>query len=162
VATRSSFEPTLERVQNPYAVPQEPVSWRVGYTGFGLEGVNDDTGYVTRADLVDLLFQWLDDQVAVAFDQGSYFVQSDFGLAHLSATMTSSMDGDAAYYRWDYGDGSDIEYTAGDNVSHQYQRCGFYTAWVEAMDAFGHKAVGEPVQVEVCTHLYLPIVVRMP
>ncbi|MGC9333253.1 MAG: S8 family serine peptidase, partial [Anaerolineae bacterium] len=160
VGTRSSFEPTIERVQNPVAVPQEPVSWRVGYTAFGLEGVNDDTGYSTRSELIDLLFNWLDDEVTVAFDQDSYFVSRGFDLADFSATLTSSLGGDAVYYRWDFGDGSGIEVTSGPATSHQYQQCGFYTAWVEAMDVYGHKAVGEPVTVEVCHHYYLPLMFK--
>jgi PKD repeat protein len=160
VGTRSSFEPTIERVQNPIDVPQEPVSWRVGYTAFGLEGVNDDTGYATRSGLLDLLFEWLDDEVTVAFDQDSYFVPRGFALGDFSATMTSSLGGDVVYYRWDFGDGTDIEVTSGPTASHQYQECGFYTAWVEVLDVYGHKAVGEPVPVEVCHHYYFPITMK--
>jgi len=159
-AVRVTDEPTLERVQNPISEPQEPVSWRVAYTAFGLEGVNDDTGYNTRQDLLGTLFDWLDDEVAVSFDQDAYFVARPFGIAQLSASLTSSLMADAVYYRWDYGDGSDFEYTAESATEHQYQACGFYQAQVEAMDEFGHKAVSEPVQVEVCTHIYLPLAYR--
>jgi subtilisin family serine protease len=161
IATRSSYEPTIERTKDPLAVPQEPVSWRVGFTAFGLEGVNTDTGYAGREELLASLIKWLDDQVAVAFNQAAYFVPKDFGLAVLDATMTSDHGADAVYYRWDFGDGSGIDLTTDPTVSHQYQRCGFYQAYVEAMDEYGHKAVSEPALVEVCYHNYLPIVYKI-
>lgn len=160
VGTRSSFEPTLERVQNPVSEPQEPISWRVAYMAFGLEGVNDDTGYTPRAGLLGTLFDWLDDEVAVSFDEESYLVPRPFGVAQLSATLTSSLMAEAVYYRWDYGDGSDLEFTVEPTTEHQYQTCGSYQAQVEAMDEYGHKAVSEPVQVQVCSRIYLPVLYR--
>lgn len=160
VATRSSFEPTLERVQNPTSEPQEPVSWRVAYTAFGLEGVHDNTGFTTRAELLGTLINWLDDEVAVSFDADSYFVRKPFGIARLGANFTSSLSANPVYYRWDYGDGSGFEYTDGPVTEHQYQACGYYQAQVEVMDEYGHKAVSEPVQVQVCNHLFLPVISR--
>jgi hypothetical protein len=156
VATRSSYEPTLERVDDPNIA--WPVSWRIAYLAFGLEGVNNDTGYATREDLVDALFSWLDDEISVTFDQTSYFSQKPFAFVTLDATMLSTEGADAVYYRWDFGDGSDIEWTTDPTVDHQYQEMGFYNARVEVMDEYGHKIVSEPVQVQVGSYLYLPLV----
>jgi subtilisin family serine protease len=162
VGSRSSYEPNIERVLDPFGEEVLPVAWRVGFMSFGLEGINDDTGYTSRQGLMDQLFGWLDDEASVAFDEPSYFLARPFGHVTLNATMTSSLGADAAYYRWHYGDGMDDEYTNDPTVSHQYQRCGFYWAYVEAMDDFAHKAVGEPVQVQVCYIAYLPTISRNP
>jgi len=160
VATRSSYEPTLERVMDPFNVPQEPVSWRVAFFGFGLEGVNSDTGYTTREGLLGALFDWMDDEVTVAFDEPSYFVPADFGFVDLDATLTSSLGATAVYYRWDFGDGTGIAITTDPTVSHQYLERGLYWAHVEAMDVYGHHAVSDPVMVMVGYHLYMPIMSR--
>jgi subtilisin family serine protease len=157
VATRSSFEPTIERVLDPIDVPQEPVAWRVAELNFGLEGVNDNTGFNTRQDLMQSIFDWQDDLVNVSFDETSYFTATQFGFVDFSATMISSKGGEAMYYRWDFGDGSEIEVTTDPYVSHQYQKFGTYQAYVEVLDSFGHKAVSMPVRVTVGNHMYLPI-----
>jgi PKD repeat protein len=162
VATRSSYEPTIERVQDPVGVGVLPVPWRVGFMAFGLEGVNDDTGFTTREELMGVLFDWLDDEVAVTFDEASYFTPVPFSHVTFSATMTSLLDATAEYYRWDFGDGMDVEYTTDPTVDHQYQRCGHYLAYVEALDEYGHKAVGEPVPVQVCYNNYLPLIAKGP
>ncbi len=160
VATRSSYEPTIERVKEPINEPQEPVSWRVAFLGFGLEGINNDTGYTTREQLLAALFDWLDDEVTVAFDESYYFVPADFGSATFSATMTSTLGADAVSYRWDFGDGTGVAFTTDATISHQYLQRGLYWARVEAMDEYGHKAVSAPVLVTVGYHIYMPIVFR--
>jgi subtilisin family serine protease len=160
VATRSSYEPTIERVKDPIGVVQEPVSWRVAFFGFGLEGVNDNTGFVTREGLLSAVFDWLDDGVTVAFDDASYFVPAEFGFVDFAATMTSTLGADGVVYRWDFGDGTDIEVTTDPFVSHQYLEFGTYLARVEVMDEYGHTAVSEPVLVTIGYHVYMPLVSR--
>ena len=162
VATRSSYEPTLARMRNPLSA--EPVSWRVIFLGFGLEGVNDDTGYTSRAELLDLLFAWLDDVPTVSFDQSWDYVAKPMGYAKLSASLTSSHGtGQAQYFAWDMGDGSDIKYTALGMMEHQYREAGMYTVYVESMDEFGHTAISEPITVKVAvgaTFIQLPSIMR--
>lgn len=157
VGTRSSYEPTIERVKNPIMVPQEPVAWRVAELNFGLEGVNNDTGFNTREDLMQALFDWQDDNVTVEFGDPSYFTAAPFGYVDFTASMTSSKGGEALYYRWDFGDGSNIVATSSPAVSHQYQKFGFYQAYVEVTDSFSHKAVSIPVTVMVGYHYYFPL-----
>ena len=160
VGTRSSYEPTIERVKNPIMVPQEPVAWRVAELNFGLEGVNNDTGFNTRQDLMQALFDWQDDIVNVDFGAASYFTAAPFGYVDFTASMTSSEGGEAVYYRWDFGDGSNILVTASPAVSHQYQKFGIYQAYVEVTDSFSHKAVSMPVTVLVGYHYYFPNISR--
>jgi len=159
IATRSSWEPTIERIQNP--LQYEEYSWRVAFLGFGLEGV-DNAGPNTREELAGVLFDWMDDGVTVAFDQPAYAASKTLEFIQFSATMSATIGTEAQYYAWDFGDGSGIEYTAGRTVQHQYLLPGYYTAYVEVMDEYAHKAVGTPVVVEVGSHFYLPIVAKMP
>jgi PKD repeat protein len=158
VATRSSFEPTIERVKDPIGVPQEPVAWRVAELNFGLEGVNDTTGFNTRQDLMQAIFDWQDDQVNVAFGADSYFLAKPFGFVDFTAIATSSSGGTPQLYRWDFGDGSAIETSSSSTISHQYQKYGVYYAYVEVLDSFSHKAVSIPVTVQVGFRMNLPLV----
>jgi hypothetical protein len=160
VGTRSSYEPTIERVKNPISVPQEPVAWRVAELNFGLEGVNSDTGFNTRQELMQALFDWQDDVVGVSFDAPSYLTPRPFGFVDFTASMTSSEAGEATYYRWDFGDGSDIVVTTSPMVSHQYKVFGLYQAYVEVVDSFGHKAVSMPVPVSVGYRIQLPLIIH--
>jgi PKD repeat protein len=74
--------------------------------------------------------------------------------------MLSTEGADAAYYRWDFGDGSDIEWTTDPTVEHQYQSVGSYQARVEVMDEYGHKVVSQPVTVQIGYEIYLPLVTK--
>jgi subtilisin family serine protease len=160
VGTRSSYEPTIERVKNPIKVPQEPVVWRVAELNFGLEGVNSNTGFNTRQELMQALFNWQDDMVSVHFDAVSYFTPAPFGYVDFTASMTSSEGGYALNYRWDFGDGSDVLLTSSPMASHQYQKFGIYQAYVEVIDSFSHKAVSMPVNVYVGYHINMPIILH--
>jgi subtilisin family serine protease len=157
VGTRSSYEPTIERVKEPILVPQEPVLWRAAELNFGLEGVNDNTGFTTRQELLQALFDWQDDIVDVHFGAASYFTAAEFGFVDFTASMSSSKDGEALYYRWDFGDGSEIAVTSSPAATHQYQKFGLYQAYVEVTDSYGHKAVSMPVTVLVGYRSLLPI-----
>lgn len=158
VATRSSFEPTLERVADPIGVVQEPVSWRVIFLAFGLEGVNDDTGFTTREALLERLFAWFDDEVSVELDQDTFSIDRAFDSVTITATFTSTIDALPVYFRWDFGDGTDIVFTEDPVVEHQYIRPGNYTVRVEVMDIFTHKAVSETADVQVGHRLLFPII----
>jgi hypothetical protein len=160
VGTRSSFEPTIERVKDPIGVPQEPVAWRVAELNFGLEGVNNSEDFNTRQDLLQAIFDWQDDVVQVEFDSASYFTGAPFSFVDFTASMTSSKEADALYYRWDFGDGSGIQVTTDPFISHQYQKYGFYQAYVEVTDTFSHKAVSVPVVVQVGYFIRFPIIFR--
>jgi uncharacterized repeat protein (TIGR01451 family) len=139
VATRSSYEPTIERVQDPIGVPQEPVSWRVTFFGFGLEGVNDDTGYATREDLLGAVFDWLDDDLSIMLEPTASSVGA---WTTLEAEVDSSAPGVGFLnYRWDFGDGHPIVSTDGPTVDHAYRNEGTYEVTVEVYDSYGHKAV---------------------
>jgi uncharacterized repeat protein (TIGR01451 family) len=120
-------------------VPQEPVSWRVAFFGFGLEGVTDDTGYATREGLLGAIFDWLDDDLSIMLEPTAGSVGA---WTTLEAEVDSSAPGvKFLNYRWDFGDGHPIVSTDGPTVDHAYRNVGTYEVTVEVYDSYGHKAV---------------------
>lgn len=136
------------------------ILYRTAFCSFGLEAVNDDTGYMSRAELLGELFNFINDELSVDFDANAYAVDHPFTPVDFAATMNSSVMGSAASYRWDFGDGSVYETTTADNVSHQYLIPGVYSARVEVTDEYGHTAVSDPVCVTVGSVVYLPVVLN--
>jgi PKD repeat protein len=73
-------------------------------------------------------------------------------------TTTTGLVNDIVLYRWDFGDGTPIQTTSTPSAVHGYTN-DTYTAYVEAQDAFGHKAVAH-VTVQAGIRLYLPLVAK--
>jgi len=165
VGTRMSSEPTIERVKG--MAPWTTLGYRTQYLSFGLEGVNNDTGFNTREELLDRLLNWMDDEVSVQFTAASFKASGPYAPATVTVNATTSVTttttgytNEVLLYRWDFGDGSPIQTTTVPTATHGYANFGFYQVYVEVTDGFGHKAVAGPVVVEVGSHLYLPIVIR--
>ena len=156
----NSSDPTLERDADPIESGWWRLAYRTTFCSFGLEAVNDNTGYYTRTALLGDLFNYVYDVPTVAFDATSYFVGTGFTPVYFSATATSNLGAGAVMYRWDFGDGSEYAATLGDAVSHQYQVPGNYYARVEVTDEYGHTAVSTPVRVIVGYHIFMPITMR--
>ncbi len=116
--TRASY-PTLEE-------PAPAFDYRTLYLSFGLEGVNNDTGFNTREDLMKRAMAWLLDSAEVTVHEG---------LVDVSSIGVS--------YRWDFGDGSPFTEANGSNVAtHTFDAAGEYRVRVEATDALGTRALG--------------------
>lgn len=146
LGTRMSSEPTIERVKKAEA--WTPLGYRTQYLSFGLEGVNNNTGYNTREELLDRLLSWLDDEVTISFSSPSTVSAAPYAPVAVSVdagasveTTTTGFKNSILYYRWDFGDGTAIQTTDKPNAVHGYARAGTYTVYAEAVDAFGHKAV---------------------
>ena len=166
LGTRMSSEPTIERVQGDYG-DWTKFPYRTEFLSFGLEGVNNNTGYNTRAELLDRLLAFLDDQVTVAFGATSYKAAGPFAPVVVTAnaatsvvTTTTRLTNTIQYYRWDFGDGTPIQWTSAPTATHGYAEVGTYGAYVEVMDLFGHKAVAGPVKVMVGYKIYLPLLAK--
>lgn len=153
-----SSDLTLERDADSIDSGWFRTAWRSTFCSFGLEAVNDNTGYYTRTALLSDLFDYVNDELSVAFDASSYAVDGSFTPVSFSATMTSSVDADAVWYRWDFGDGSSYVTTSADNVTHQYMVPGVYLARVEVTDEYEHTAVSDPVHVTAGSVFFFPIV----
>jgi len=135
VAMSHREQPSLERpgITNP---------GRVIYATFGLEGVSNEEGVTSRAELLGAFLNWAADEPAVAISNVTPDNASE--LTILKATVSSNIAGATGVtYRWDFGDGSDMTpaYDS-DLASHRYETCGVYTVRVEATDSFGNSAVG--------------------
>ena len=134
VAVSNRDQPTLER-------PGTPMIGRSLYFSFGLEGVNSDTGFNTREDLLGAALDWVNDSATVAIDAQ---VNGLNAVSIFTATVTSTLGGNGTSYRWDFGDGSD--YTDANSSifgGHTYTEAGVYTVRVEATNELGTRVLGE-------------------
>ncbi|MBA2390938.1 MAG: S8 family serine peptidase [Geodermatophilaceae bacterium] len=133
VAMAHRDQPTLE-------TPGKSYLGRSMYFAFGLEGVNNDTGFTTREELLDrsLMFGWDEPEVTLE-------AVADGNVVSFDASFSSNLEGvTAVSYRFDYGDGSEYEgpYSSG-QINHEYENCTNDTvARVEVVDSLGNHAVG--------------------
>jgi subtilisin family serine protease len=131
-----SSEPSLEEQRLEYR-------YRSVSMGFGLEGVNSNTGFTSRAQVTRATLDWLLDRIT--FGAIAVTSQKDKDKpkrkAVVTASPSSSVGATFTQFRWDFGDGSPYETTATRSVDHQYQHWGTYTVRVEATDSLGHRAL---------------------
>jgi hypothetical protein len=166
LGVRLSSEPTIERVK--LQAPWNPLGYRTEFLSFGLEGVNDDTGFSTRRELMDRLLTWLDDEVTITPPAGPMLFSAGANApititVQASTSITTTTTGfhnSIVRYRWDFGDGTPIQVTAGPSAVHGYRQLGTYQVYVEAIDAYSHHAVAGPIMVSVGSRMYLPFVSR--
>jgi hypothetical protein len=126
VAVVSSDEPSL-RHKPSYA------GRSVLFT-FGFEGINDNTGYATRDQVLRRIFQWFDDRPTALVSGRSYRAGRQIRLkGGLNA-------GDRAeQYTWQIG--SRTLPTTGRPTSYRFARPGKYRVRVQITDWLGHTAV---------------------
>jgi subtilisin family serine protease len=165
VGTRSSTEPTLERVLG--TEPWSRFLHRGELVSFGLQDMMNGAATPilnTRADLLDQLVKWLGDQTAIHFNQASYFSNQPGVAVTFSATTSSSL-GDVLQCRFDFGDGSPIE-TVFPNasgictVNHKFQNMSVHKVLAEVLDSYGHKAVSDTVIVKIGFLSFLAIIAK--
>lgn len=157
-------DPTVDR----------PGRWYLGrsvYFGFGLEGVNDDTGHTSREDLLKAVRAWLMEAptLTVGADVKPARRQSYFNVA------LQSPSGDTGVrYRATFGDGTGVFETTelqdvdGSTImGHVWTRPGRYHVVIEGRGAMGITAVWEQ-DVDVVAGpefhdwdpIYLPVVLK--
>jgi len=152
-----SAEPGLEE-------PRRALRHRSVYLSFGLEGINDHTGYATRAEVLGTLLNWLLDEVTVGLG-GPYTATVGVPVV-LTGTAASSIRGATfTRFRWDFGDGTPVQTTFGPSVWHVYRAAGRYRVRLEATDGYGHRGLAEAEVVVqqapgVGWQVYLPYVGR--
>jgi hypothetical protein len=125
--------------------------------GFGLEGVNNDTGFDTREELLGAALHWAWDRPTVTITAQ---VDGPGRVTLFTAAISSEFGGKGVTYRWDFGDGTGFTnpYTSA-TVGHTYAKPGRYTVRVEATNELGTTVIAERV-VTIGHVIYLPIVVR--
>ncbi len=150
VAVTNRDQPTLER-------PGTTMAGRSLYFSFGLEGVNDNTGFNTREDLLGSALKWANDSATVAIDAQ---VSGLNAVSVFTATVTSSFGGGGVSYRWDFGDGSDYTQPTGSRFGgHTYTKAGTYTVRVQATNELGTTVLG---QTQITIAPATPITVTLP
>jgi hypothetical protein len=158
VGSRMSSEPTIERVKGESGWTR--LGYRTIWLSFGLEGVNNNTSFNNRENLLARAFALLDDTITIITAKPSYTALVNTTV-NLSETTTASFtDGlpypdfgssyanKILYTCWDFGDGTPHT-MGGSSINHVYKKVGTYKVYVEAGDGFGHKAVAGPVIVNV-------------
>ena len=125
--------------------------------GFGLEGVNNNTGFDTREDLLGTALHWVWDQptatIKVTTDKPGRVTQ-------FTAEVSSEFGGEGVTYRWDFGDGTPFTnaYTSA-TAGHTYARAGRYTVRVEVTNELGTTVIEQQV-VQIGMPVFLPFVGR--
>jgi subtilisin family serine protease len=125
-------QPTLER-------PGVAYDGRSIYTTFGLEGINNNTGYSTREQMLKRALDWgWDNPTASVVITGNVLTVS------LTASLSSNIPGvTGVAYRWDFGDGTSYtSFDPSDTITHTYAKLGAYTVRVEVLDSLGNHAIG--------------------
>ncbi|HQZ71748.1 MAG TPA: S8 family serine peptidase [Anaerolineae bacterium] len=136
VALAHDDQPSIDRRGSTFA-------GRTVYHGFGLEGVNDNTGFKMRADLLRAGLAWLEDTATVAILPA---VRPTRETSTFTAAMTSTQGGGAVSHRWDFGDGSPFTNAyASATAGHAYARPGSYTVVVETTNRLGNRALGSTI-----------------
>lgn len=121
------------------------------YTTFGLEGVNDNTGYTTRAQLLQRSLYWAWDNPTA-----SIAMTADTLNITVTASLSSNIPGvTGVAYRWDFGDGTSYtSFDASDTATHTYATAGDYTVRVEVVDSLGNHTIGSTQTY----HVYMPVI----
>jgi subtilisin family serine protease len=166
LGTRASSEPTIERAKGD--MPWTHLGFRTIWLSFGLEGVNNTSGFDSREDLLARAIGWLDDSLSITPDKTSVTIKENNRVNLTATPKTSFTDGlyntgyvnDIRYYRWDFGDSSPILY-GGASMTHIYSGLGTYKVYIEVGDGFGHRAVAGPILVTVGKYsLFLPLFLK--
>ena len=92
VAVVSSDEPTLSH--------KATFAGRTVLFSFGFEGINDNTGYATRAQVLQRIFQWFGDKPSATVASTHYVARRP---VQLKATLHAGAGIHAAAYAWQIG-----------------------------------------------------------
>lgn len=127
------------------------------YFAFGLEGVNNNTGFNTREDLLRTALHWAWDVPTVSVEVKKAPVGQ---VTQFTVTAGSTFDAKGVTYRWDFGDGSPFTnaYTSR-TVGHVYEKPGTYTVRVEVTNELGAKTI-YTFQVRIGIATFLPLIYK--
>ncbi len=125
--------------------------------GFGLEGVNDNTGFSTREDLLGTALRWAWDKPTVTITATTDQVG---GLTRFKAAISSEFGGKGVSYRWDFGDGTGFTNPyPNPEAGHTYAKPGRYHVRVEVTNEMGTTVIGEQT-ITVGPAVFLPLIRR--
>jgi len=128
VATVSSDEPSLtHRASYP---------GRTVFFSFGFEGINNNTGFATREQVLQRIFQWFDDKPAAVVTSS---VLHSGVHAQLRAALHAPSGVHAAEYTWQIG--KHTLKASAKPVTYRFSQKGKYKIRVAITDSLGHTAV---------------------
>jgi hypothetical protein len=120
------------------------------YTGrsvlfaFGFEGINNNTGYATRAQVLQRVLQWLDDTPSATVSTRQFRA----GIhSTLTARLHAASPDRAGAYTWQIGSRTLAE--TGGPSHFTFPHSGTYRVRVQITDTLGHQAVSPWVRVSV-------------
>jgi hypothetical protein len=109
--------------------------------GFGLEGVNSNTGFTSRQDVAAATWRWLSD--TITFGPISATPRKP-GKDETVFTVPVSSSAGASFtdFAWDFGDGTGFAHSGKNpTANHKYRASGDYVVRVAATDDLGHTTV---------------------
>jgi len=128
VGVVSSDEPSLKH--------KASYPGRAVFFSFGFEGINDNTGYATRDQVLQRIFQWFDDKPTVGVGAAHYRSGTK---VQLRASVKTASGVHVAQYLWQVG-GSQLVAT-GKPTTYRFPHAGTYRLRVQITDTLGHVAV---------------------
>jgi hypothetical protein len=111
---------------------------------FGFEGINDNTGYATRAQVLQRIFQWFGDKPTAAVAAVHYPAHR---TVQLKATVRAGAGVHPAAYIWRIG--SKIVKSGAKPATYNFPRAGTYNLRVQVTDSLGHVAVSATKRIKV-------------
>jgi hypothetical protein len=108
--------------------------------GFGLEGVNSNTGFTTRQQLFNETWKWLSDNITFTPITTAVKKPGKDNIV-LTTSATSSTGAKITGYEWDFGDGDGVKRSKTGTVDHKYRDPGDYVVRVAATDDLGHTQI---------------------
>jgi subtilisin family serine protease len=134
VAMTNRDELSLER-------PGTTFAGRAIYLAFGLEGINDDTGFNRRSELLGRALDWSSDVTTAVITPT---INAAAEVSYFEVAAMSTQGSPFVAYRMDFGDGSPITPINRNTIfGHSYARPGAYVVRAEATDALGTVALAE-------------------
>lgn len=103
---------------------------------FGFEGINDNTGYATRAQVLQRIFQWFGDTPAATVSSVRYTARKS---VQLQASLRQAPGLHAVAYAWQIA-GKTIK-SSGKPTRYTFPHAGNYRVRVMITDSLGHTAV---------------------
>ena len=136
VAIVSSDEPTLSH--------KATFAGRSVTFAFGFEGINDNTGYATRAQVLQRIFQWFGDKPSATVVSTHYAAGRS---VQLKATLHVGSGIHAVAYAWQIGSVK-LKPTA-KPTPYTFPHAGTYKLRVQVTDSLGHTAVSPVKSIKV-------------
>jgi hypothetical protein len=111
---------------------------------FGFEGINNNTGFSTREQVLRRIFQWFNDKPAAKVVAVHYAAGKS---VRLQAKVKSNVGAHGAAFQWQIGS-TKLKPTAGPTL-HRFPRAGTYRMRVLVTDSMGHASLSPWAKVRV-------------